>query len=139
MTPLVLNGALTVDNAPSATVSTTNPDGSSSSSVYVSGSLGSLGQVEGFWTTSQDQFGDDSGLQTLRLHNAKGTIIIAIDTQNPSPSRPAGHGTVYQEYSQNLFSGTGAYTGTAERGSIETISNRAQTVVTTLLVHTRAV
>ena len=42
-TPVVLNGTLTVDNNPNATTTTTNEDGSMTTSVPVAGQLGAWG------------------------------------------------------------------------------------------------
>jgi hypothetical protein len=135
--PLVLNGTLTVDPSPSATTASMNPDGSSSTSVRVTGTLGALGAVQGTWNVSTDSLGDSSGVETLRLHNASGTVLIVLNTQTASRSYPAGHGAVYQEYAQRLYAGTGPYAGTSESGSIKLVSNKTQTMITTLAVHTK--
>jgi hypothetical protein len=135
--PLVLSGTLTVDASPSATTETTNPDGSTSMSVRVAGTLGALGAVQGTWNVSADSLGNGAAVETLKLHNASGAVLIVINTQTASRSYPAGHGAAYQEYAQRLYTGTGAYAGTSEGGSIKMISNNKQTMITTLALHTR--
>jgi hypothetical protein len=135
--PLALSGTLTVDNSPSATTATMNPDGSSSSSVRVAGTLGALGPVQGTWNVSSDSLGDSTGVETLRLHNASGAVLIVLNTQTASRSYPAGHGASYQEYAQRLYAGTGPYAGTSEGGSIKLVSNSRQTEITTLQLHTK--
>jgi hypothetical protein len=135
--PLVLSGTLTVDNSPDATTAAMNPDGSSSTSVRVTGTLGALGAVQGTWNVSTDSLGDSTAVETLRLRNASGAVLIVLSTQTASRSYPAGHGAVYQEYAQRLYTGTGPYAGASESGSIKLISNNRQTEITTLALHTK--
>ena len=60
-TPVVLNGTLNVDNNPNATTTTTNEDGSMTTSVPVAGQLGALGRstASGMrpWTLSETMRG----------------------------------------------------------------------------------
>ncbi len=135
--PLVLNGTLLVDNNPNATTQTQNADGSTTTAVVVMGQLGSLGPVSGYWTDTVDAYGDSTGTDVLRLHDAEGSFILAVNTQNASKAYPAGRGAVYHEYSQQLYDGTGAYAGHTETGSVKMTTNRAQTVIMTLELHTK--
>jgi hypothetical protein len=135
--PLNLNGTLLVDNNPNATTSTTNPDGSTTVAVEVTGQLGAAGAVQGFWTETYDSMGDNAGVDVLRLHNAKGSLILEFNVANPGRAMPAGRGAVFHEYAQKLFDATGAFAGTTEGGSIELITNRAQSIIATLSLHTK--
>ena len=81
-TPVVLNGTLNVDNNPNATTTTTNDDGSMTTSVPVAGQLGALGQVRGIWNETVDSFGDYEGPDTLILHDAKGAFVVAFNNEN---------------------------------------------------------
>lgn len=76
-------------------------------------------------------------METLKLHNADGAVLLVINTAAASRSFPAGHGAAYQQYAQHLYAGTGAYAGTSESGSIKLVSNNSQTEITTLMVHTK--
>jgi hypothetical protein len=134
--PLVLDGTLAVDNGAAST--TTNMDGSSTTSIPVAGQLGALGEVRGVWNESVDAFGDYQGPDELRLHDAQGTLLIAFNDRNPGPARPAAHGAVYHEQTQRLYQGTGAYAGASEVGSIELITNPSRKSVVSLTLHTRS-
>jgi hypothetical protein len=133
--PLVLNGTLAVDAKRAS--QTENIDGSWTTSTPVSGQLGALGQVRGVWNETVDMMGDVTGLDALRLRNAQGTLVIGFDNSAPGKPRPFGHGTVYIEDAQHLYTGTGAYTHGAEAGSIQIVSNARQTAIEDLVLHTR--
>jgi hypothetical protein len=135
VTPLVLDGTLAVDNNAAAT--TMNADGSSTTSVPVAGRLGTLGEVRGVWNQTVDEYGDSTGLGVLRLHDSMGTFIVAVDTENSGPAHPAAHGAVSYQYAQRLDGGTGAYTRASESGSIEAFTNRGQTAVESMTLHSR--
>lgn len=136
--PVMLTGSLLVDTNPKATTSTVNADGSRTTAVAVNGQLGAMGQVSGVWSSTSDAYGDGTGLEALRLHNAQGSIILEFSEQNLGRAMPAGHGAIYHEVAQRVYSGTGAYARASENGSIQLITNRAQTVIETLSIHTRA-
>ncbi len=76
-------------------------------------------------------------METLKVHNANGAVLLVINTATTGRSFPAGHGAVYQQYAQHLYAGTGPYAGTSESGSIKLVSNNRQTEITSLVVHTK--
>ncbi len=131
-TPIDLDGTLAVDN--NAMTSTTNPDGSSTSSTPVVGRLGTLGKVRGVWNQGLDAFGDPTGVNALRLGTSKGSVIIVFDTVNAVKPLPAPHDAIYDARAQELYTGTGAYAGAVESGMIDmtTNSGRNQFVSLTL-------
>jgi hypothetical protein len=128
--PLVLVGTLTVNNRQAT--STENADGSTTNITPVSGQLGSLGEVRGVWNESTDAFGDYQGPDTLRLRASKGEFVLIFYNQSPGPAHPNGHGTVYYEHNQTLYTGTGAYTKAYESGTIKMVSNAAKTAIVSL-------
>jgi len=132
--PLVLNGTLTVDN--SAATTTMNANSTSTTSTPVVGQLGSLGKVRGVWNETADAFGNHTGLDTLRLHDAKGGLIIIFDNETSVNARPYAHGDVYYQHGQRLYDATGAYAGATESGSIDLITNKAKTHVVSLALDT---
>ena len=133
--PVVLDGTLAVNDRAASMIE--NADGTSTVSVPVSGPLGPLGEVRGVWNETVDTFGDITGLDALRLRNAKGTLVVAFDNETPGKPQPGAKGTVFVEDLQRVFSGTGAYARATETGSIEIVSNAARTVVKDLSLHTR--
>jgi hypothetical protein len=136
--PLVLNGTLLVDTNPKATTTKVNPDSGSTTSVRVTGTLGALGAVQGVWNETVDVNGNSEGADVLRLRNAAGSVIVAFNDTGTARAMPAGHGAESAMYAQNLFNATGAYAGTAEKGSIQLVTNRAHSEVTSLVLHTKA-
>jgi hypothetical protein len=134
--PRVLDGTLSVDTKSNAISSTMNADGSSTMSVAVAGQLGSLGPVHGVWYESQDAFGEYQGPDTLRLRDAKGTLTIAFNNVNRSPSHAKVHGALNDEHTQRFYTGTGAYARASESGTIELTTNAAQTHVVSMTLHT---
>jgi len=134
--PLALDGTLTVDSR--APTTTMNEDGSTTTSVPVVGRLGGLGVVRGVWNESVDEYGDYIGPDTLRLHAPKGAFVVEFSNQNSGPAHAAGHGAVYYEHSQRVGAATGAYTGDAERGSIELFTNAAHTGVVSMKLATQS-
>ena len=85
-TPVALNGTLNVDNNPNATTTTTNVDGSMTTSVPVAGQVAGLGEVHGIWDETVDSFGDYEGPDTLILHASNGAFGVAFNNEN-SPER----------------------------------------------------
>jgi len=136
-TPVVLNGTLTVDNNPNATTTTTNEDGSITTSVPVAGQLGALGQVHGIWDETVDSFGDYEGPDTLTLHDSKGTFAIAFNNENSPRADVKVRGAVSYEHPQIIYGGTGAYARASESGSIELTTNAARTQIVSLTLHTQ--
>ncbi len=133
-TPVVLNGTLTVDN--NAATSTTNVDGSTTTSTPVAGRLGALGKVRGLWNQTVDEFGDLDGPNVLRLALPKGSLIVTFNTLNPVKAHPGSHGTFYYPRAQQVFSGTGAYAGATESGMIDVTTNHTKSEVTSLVLTT---
>ena len=132
--PLVLDGTLAVNN--NASTSMMNPDGSTTISTPVSGQLATLGAVHGTWLDETDQYGDDLGSNLLQLRAASGTVSIAFTDLTPGKIHHVTGGAVYTVHPQQLQSGTGAYHGASESGSIEMITNTARTVVQSLTLGT---
>ena len=130
--PVVLDGTLTVDNQ--GATSSNNADGSSTSSTPVAGHLAALGKVRGVWNESQDAFGDSTGVDVLRLHNSKGSIIITFNTLNTVKAEPAAHGALYYSRAQKLYSGTGAYAGATESGMINLTTNHGRNQIVSLTI-----
>ena len=135
--PLELNGTLTVDNNPALTSITTNVDGSMTTSVPVTGQLGTLGQVHGLWNETVDQFGDYEGPDTLVLHDAKGSFAVAFNNQNAKPEHTEARGAVSYNHAQAVLGGNGAYARAKESGSIELTTNEAQTQVVSVTLQTK--
>jgi hypothetical protein len=135
---VLLDGTLTVDNNPSATTTTMNPDGSTTTSTPIAGRLGNIGVVRGVWNDNVDAFGDATGLDSLRLHGAKGTFVIEIDSGSQGPARNARHGDIYRVYAQRLYAGTGVYAGATESGTINVTTTALGSEVKSMTVHSRA-
>jgi hypothetical protein len=135
VTPLVLDGTLSVDN--NAAVSITNPDGSTTTSTPVAGRFGTLGELRGVWNETVDEYGDSEGMDVLRLAGSKGTIIVEFDTDAAGPARPAGHDAVYYQEPQRIYSGTGAYARTSEAGTIQVYTNSGRSEIESMTLHTR--
>jgi len=133
--PLVLDGTLTVENK--ATTTTMNLDGSTTTSVPVAGQLGTLGEVHGVWTESVDTYGDPTGPDTLQLHDAKGTFLVAFNEQNAGREHRLAGGAVDYAVAQRVYDGTGAYARASESGSIELTTNSARTVVQSMTLNTQ--
>jgi hypothetical protein len=133
-TLLVLNGTLTVDNKAAST--TMNEDGSTTTSIPVSGQLSALGQVRGTWEESSDQYGDYEGPDTIQLRGSKGSIVIAFSDASHLPISHPGRGSVSYQHPQLLFSGTRAYSRTTEGGLITLTTNPARNSIETMTLTT---
>lgn len=132
---LVLDGTLTVNNRGANSVP--NLAGGMTNSVPVSGQLGSLGQVRGTWYESSDSFGNYVGPDTLVLHAAHGGFTVSFNNAAPGPAHPSGHGTVYYQHPQRAGSGTGAFAGAREIGTIDLNMNHGHTTVVSLTLSTK--
>jgi hypothetical protein len=137
VTPIVLSGTVAVDNNTNAAVTTMNPDGSETRSLPIAGRLGTLGKFRGVWNETVDAYGFINGPDVLRLHDSEGTMIIVFNDATPGATHAAAHGSIETEQTQKLYSGTGAYARSSEIGSIDLVSNRAQTQVVSLVLHTQ--
>lgn len=134
-TALMLDGTLTVNNRGANSVP--NLAGGMTNSVPVSGQLGSLGQVRGTWYESSDSFGNYVGPDTLVLHAAHGGFTVSFNNAAPGPAHPSGHGTVYYQHPQRAGSGTGAFAGAREIGTIDLNMNHGHTTVVSLTLSTK--
>ena len=136
-TPVVLTGTLSVNK--NDAVTNDNVDGSTTTSVPVSGRLGTLGKVQGVWYENADQFGDYMGPDTIELvtHSPKGALTVAFNNQNAGPLHLIGHSTGYYQHAQRLEGGTGAFAKASENGSIEVmVSSTKKTVESLELIST---
>ena len=135
-TPVVLDGTLTVDN--NQVDSTTNADGSSTSSTPVAGRLGALGKVRGVWNENRRRVRRHPPASTsCDLHAAKGSLIITFNTANTAVKpHPAAHGAVYYPCAQQVYSGTGAYSGATESGMIDLTTNHGRNQIVSLVLTT---
>jgi hypothetical protein len=131
---VVLDGTLVVDNK--AVTTTANANGTQITSTPVAGKLGALGTVRGVWNETTDAYGNSTGFDTLRLRDAKGTLLIAFNNQNPGSLHKAGR-TSYYEDAQTLANATGSYKGNSESGTIQLITNSSVTLVDGLTLHTK--
>ena len=73
----------------------------------------------------------------IRLHASNGTFIIAFNNQTPGQAISTGNGTTGYVQAQRVYHGTGAYARPSEVGSIELVDNAAQTLVQSIVLHTR--
>ena len=134
--PVAIVGTLTVSKTGKTSVM--NGDGSWTTSVPVSGDLGAVGEVKGDWNQTVDAYGDYEAPDVLRLSNAKGTVYLVFNSQSAGPMQKVGTGTIEKEHAQKLYSGTGAYAKATESGTIEVVSNSAQTVVKSLTLDSQS-
>ena len=134
-TPVVLNGTLTVDNNPNAT--TTNEDGSITTSVPVAGQLGALGKVHGIWDETVDSFGDYEGPDTLILHASNGAFGVAFKNENSPRAGVKVGSAISYKHAQVVLGGDGAYARASESGTIELTTNAARTEIVSMTLHTQ--
>lgn len=127
--PLVLDGTLTVNNRAAST--DTNLSGGYTTSAPVSGQLGGLGKVRGYWVESSDGFGNYMGPDTITLRGAQGSVTVSFNDGTPGPAHRRGH-TVYYQHAQHARGGSGAYAGATEAGTIDVNMNAAHTTVVSL-------
>jgi len=136
-TPVVLNGTLTVDNNPNATTTTTNEDGSITTSVPVAGQLGALGEVHGIWDETVDSFGDYEGPDTLILHASNGAFGVAFNNENSPRAGVKVGSAISYKHTQVVLGGDGAYARASESGTIELTTNGARTEIVSMTLHTQ--
>ena len=134
--PVALVGTLSVD-ARDATA-TMNPDGSTTTSMAVAGQLDALGKVRGVWNEKTDAFGDVLAPDVLRLRDPKGTIVVTFNNQTPGAAHKLGRNVIFHPHAQRIFSGTGAYAGATETGTVQIVSNATETVVKSLVLNSKA-
>jgi hypothetical protein len=132
--PVELNGTLTVDYKSATT--TMDVSGDSTQTTPVAGRLGSVGMVRGVWVESDDVFGDDDGVDTLRLHNGQGTFVIVFNNTTLGPAHPAAHGAVYYTHLQRIAAGAGAYANASESGSIQLFTDPSRVNIVSIGLNT---
>ena len=130
LTVLPLTGTLTVENK--ASMTSTDAQGDVMSSTPIVGQLGTLGEVRGTWSTESDQYGDYMGPDTLRLHNARGSVVVLFSEQNTSSVQHLAGGATATVHPQLAGNGTRAYARTRESGTITLTTNSARTVVVSM-------
>jgi hypothetical protein len=133
---VVLDGTLSVNNNPRATSTTMNADGSSTTTVLVSGQLGSLGQVRGTWNESVDAYGNYVGPDTLVLHDARGSILVAFNNENSPRAATRVTGGLTYEHAQRVVAGSRAFARATETGTIVVTTSAAKAEVVSLTFHT---
>ena len=107
-------------------------------STPVAGQLGTLGEVRGIWNESADEYGDYLGPDTMQLHNAKGSFVVAIQRTKHravTPSRGRCRPSTVDPSSPS--DGTGAYARAKESGTIELTTNSARTTSSLSMTLTR--
>jgi hypothetical protein len=134
--PVTTDGTLNVNVNDSS--QSMNGDGSWTTTVPVSGVLGALGKVKGFWETSIDQSGDADGPDELVLQtkDPKGSFTIAFNNVNPGKPTKVSPGLGFYQHGQHLTAGSGAYAHTTESGSIELMVSGKKGAVTSLVLIT---
>ncbi len=134
--PVVITGTLTVNMKEAS--ATQNADGSTTSTVAVSGRLGSYGKVRGTWNETYDNFGAYSGPDwiQLRTNSPKGSFIIAFNNQDSGSATPIGHGIGMYQHAQHVYDGTGAFAKATESGSIEVLQKNSTKTVESLVLIT---
>jgi hypothetical protein len=93
--------------------------------------------VRGVWNETVDSMGDNTGIDVLRLHDSKGTFLVAFNNENPGRPHAAGHRAIYYQDPQRVYDPTGAFGGDSESGSIELVTNHSQTLVASLRLQTQ--
>ena len=129
-TPLVLNGTLTVNNK--ATTTTMDEQDDTTTTTPVAGQLGSLGEVRGTWSETDDQFGDYMGPDMLRLHDAKGTFVVAFNEQKTDAINRLAGGAQESVHPELASGGAGAYAHARGSGTIGLTTNATRKVVNTI-------
>ncbi len=134
--PLALSGTLSVNV--NDTAQSQNLDGSWTTSVPVSGTLGTLGKVKGYWDTNIDAYGNYLGPDQLVLQTKTPKGSITIDFNNLNKGKPTKVSTTlgFYQHAQHLASGSGAYARTTENGSIELMDNLKKGEVTSIVLIT---
>ncbi len=127
ITPVALNGTLTVDNK--AASSSMDAYGDSTTTIPVSGTISTLGAVKGVWNESEDSTGNYLAPDTLKLRNAQGAIVITFNSAVKSKVHRLTPTTLGYDVAQRLYAGTRAYTKDSESGTLEMITNNAQNAV----------
>jgi hypothetical protein len=132
--PVAINGTLTVNVNDSS--QTENMDSSWTTTVPVSGVLGSLGKVKGVWQTTVDPYGNYEGPDLLELQtkSPKGSFNIAFDNVNTGKPTKVSASEGFYQHGQHLVQGTGAYAHDSESGSIELMVNNKKGSVTSIVL-----
>jgi len=134
--PLVLDGTLAVDN--NAASQGQNPDGSTTIGVPVTGQLGALGRVTGYWYESMDQFGDYEGPDTIVLHSSQGAFTVAFNNASSGPAHRTAPHSVYYQHPLAIEGGTEAYAGDTGKGTIDLNMNAKHTAVQSITLNAQS-
>jgi hypothetical protein len=128
--PLNINGTVIVDMK--AAEQSTDDQGDSTTTVPVTGYLGTLGKVHGAWSESTDEFGDYLGPDTIQFSTSQGTFTIAFDSDNLKNAHKVGKESIFPPLGQQFDGGTGVYAKASETGSIQVITNPSKGVAETM-------
>ena len=131
---LVLTGNLTVNNKLGS--ASDNGNGIYTASYPVTGVLGNVGKVTGFWVSALDGNGNDSGDETLQLHNKKGSFTISFNNMVAGTPQTLPTGMVMTQKSQQVTSGSGHYAHATESGQIALIGKSTKVNPSTLGIYT---
>lgn len=125
--PLILDGTLSVKK--DAAYRTTNSDGSTTTTIPVSGALGSLGKVRGFWFQNFDMYGNYMSPDSLNLKSGKGSVSVIFDHVTPTHVK----GKIVS-YNQRAHGETGAVQRSVESGTLELIASTSRKSAQTIVI-----
>ncbi len=134
LTPVTLNGTLTVDNKASYT--TQDVYGDTTTTIPVAGTISTLGAVKGTWNETEDSSGDYLAPDSLTLRGAQGAIVVTFNRAVKSKATRLTPTTLGFFLPQRLYGGTRNYDKDSESGTLEMTTNNAQTAVETLTLFT---
>jgi hypothetical protein len=134
--PISIDGTLSVNVNHSTQMQDAN--GGFTTSVPISGQLGTLGKVTGTWTTSINSYGAYEGPDTLQLQTKgpKGSVVIAFNNLNLSKPTKVSPGLGFYQHGQHLVGASGVEARATENGSIELMVNAKKGSVTSLVLIT---
>ena len=135
LTPIKLDGTLTV-NAKQAS-SLTDDSGNMVQMMPVSGVLGGVGKVKGFWVESVSSADGSVIPDALQLHNAQGSIVVSFSTVGRGKAHPTATGTSYNVLNQSVQGGSRAYAHVTESGLIAINTNASGKVVQSMTLATK--
>jgi hypothetical protein len=130
--PLTLDGTLTA-NVKAATI-VTDSYGDQTTVTPVSGVLAGVGAVRGTWNESANVEQQYLGPDSIQLHNAKGSFVLAFDATALGQGEQTPQGTVYPGAALQFAHGAGAYAKLSVSGFIQENTNARATVVESLQV-----
>ena len=145
VTPLFLNGTLTVNDA--AAKGSVDALGNLTTMVPVHGTLASVGPVQGSWVETQnDSVGGIVSPDSLQLHNAQGSFAVIFNNPLVSTSgslklaKSAHHAAtpIVATGPQHVHGGTKADAHAVETGSISLTTNSADKTVVSITLDSNA-